>query len=261
MTVPEGQMHALRNQNGFSLIQALLSLALLGIAVSGFMTLIANNYKHETNLNTLLEARELSGELVELTKSANCGIVDLETPIPITSDTWTDNKDIPLGKGISGRFLELKNGDSYGRFKIENISIAPYYDRKNRNQQYIAIEGANATDFGNSRIIKGSLRLDTTAQNNPKSAIRAATYLYLDNDRKNIIGCSAGLENTDLAAICSSFGGVWTETEARCQLPCPPGLDEQNGLCVAKSVDSDGEDVFCHVNEKCNVANKYILGI
>lgn len=254
-------MYVLKNHHGFSITQALVSLALLGLAVSGFMTLIANNYKHETNLNTLLEARELSGELVELTKSANCGIVDLEGPIPITADTWTDNKDIVLGKGISGRFLDLKAGDSYGRFKIENISISPYHDRKNRSQQYIAIEGANATDFGNSRIIKGSLRLDTSAQNNPRSSIRAAAYLYLDNSRTNIIGCTAGLENTDLAAICSSFGGVWTEAEARCQLPCPPGLDEENGLCVAKSVDTEGEDVFCHVNEKCNVASKYILGI
>nr|BFD63539.1 hypothetical protein BdHM001_22200 [Bdellovibrio sp. HM001] len=251
----------IKNQSGFSLIQVLLSLAILGIAVSGFMTLMANNYKHETNLNTLLEARELSGELVELSKSANCGIADLENPIPVTSDTWVNNKLITLNKGISGRFLELKNGDSYGRFKIESISIAPYYDRKNRSDKYVALEGANATDFANSRIIKGSLRLDATAQNTPKSPIRAAAFFYLDSSRNNIIGCTASLENTDLAAICSSFGGAWTESEAKCQLPCPPGLDEQNGLCVAKSVDADGEDVFCHVNEKCNVANKYILGI
>lgn len=249
----------LKNSSGFGLIQVLVALGILGILVSGLMTIMANSYKHETNLNTLLEARELSGELMELVKSTNCGMPDLETPFAAPASLWEKSDILPLSKGISGRFLELKAGDTYGKFKINQISISPYFDRKTRSEKYVAMEGSDPSDFANSSIIKASLRLDITATNTPKAPIRTPVYLYLDNTKSKIIGCMPNLENTDLAAVCGTLGGNWTEADNKCQLPCPPGLDEENGVCIAKSPDTENEDTFCNVDEKCGVAAKYIL--
>lgn len=251
--------HLVTNTNGFSLIQVLVAIGLLGILTAGLMSVMANSYKHETNLGTLLEARELSGELGELVKSPNCGIVDLETPMALPAGVLPDGKTIALAKGVSGRFLEFKSGDSYGRFRVSNLSIAPYYDRKDRSEKYIALDGASSTDFDHSKLVKASLRLDVFAKDTPKAPIRTPIVLSIDNATKTIIGCSVSMENTDLASVCASFGGVWDDAESRCQLPCPAGLAEENGVCVAKAPDAENEEMFCNVNEKCPVASKYIL--
>lgn len=253
----ESHLIKLGNQ-GFSIIQVLVGLGLMGILAMGFASIMANSAKHEANLGVLLEGRELSGEFSELAKSANCGVLALNSPLSFSSSLWTDAASINLTEGVSGRFLELKEGDKYGKFMIKGVSLSPYYDRKNRTEKYIAIDGANAADFAGASIVKASLKLNIATQNNEKSPIRTPVYLYLNPTKTQIIGCQASLEDSDLIGVCMTMGGSWLETESKCQLPCPPGLEDRDGVCT---VNNGGTDTYCNVNERCGVADKYIISI
>lgn len=248
-------------QSGFSLIQVMVGLGIVSIIGYGMMTMITNSYKHQANLAVLLEGRELGSELTELTKSANCGIPQLQNPLAISEGLFKDSKPILLESGISGRFLTLKAGEKYSRFVINEVAITPYFDKSAQQDKYVAMNGTDADDFSGATIIKAALTLNVQASDSPKAPIRSPIYLYLDPDRKNIIGCESSLEDKDFVGICASFGGSWVEEESRCQLPCPPGLVAEEGICVAPNVETNGQDISCNVNERCKVSDKYIISI
>lgn len=248
-------------QSGFSLIQVMVGLGLISIIGYGMMTMITNSYKHQTNLAVLLEGRELAAELAELTKSANCGISQLQNPIAIPADLFKDNRAISLESGISGRFLTLKAGEKYSRFLVNEVAITPYFDKTAQTDKYVAMNGIDADDFSGATIVKAALTLNVQAQDSPKAPVRSPIYLYLDPDRKHIIGCESSLEDKDFVGICASFGGSWIEEESRCQLPCPPGMVAESGICVSPSEEVNTQDVSCNVNERCKVSDKYIISI
>lgn len=250
----------IRNDRGVGLVQVLVGVALMSLIAFGMMTMISNSYKHQTNLGVLLEGRELAAELSELAKSPNCGIPQLDSPWPVDSSVWGGKEDLVLDQGIRGRFLDLKEGDKYSRFNIKKVAVRPYYERKSNTSSYVAMDGASPTDYANATIIKASLALDVESQDVAKAPIRTPIYLYLNNTRTEIIGCAASLEDTDLVAVCASMGGSWVESDNKCQLPCPPGLEQkEDGVC-AVSVEN-GTDTYCKVNERCGVGSKYIINI
>ena len=249
---------------GSSLVQLLVGIVIVGILISSILTMIVNSYKHEAHLAVLLEGRELAGELIELSKSDECGIVALPSGISISPSAFPNKDHIDLADGISGRFLKLKAGDTYGKHKIESVQISPYVDKSTGDIGYVAMDaGIGESDFLAATRVKASLTLNVSVNQMPKKPISVPVTLELDETNKQkIISCNSltvGSGGPDLEVICEDMlGGVLDPSTLKCKLPCPDGMDTaSDGSCSIEA--SGGNNLFCDVNQSCGVEAKFIM--
>lgn len=246
------------NNEGFTLIQSLVAIAIASIVGLGVMTFIANGYQHSSRIGVLIEGRELQSEFSELSRSTNCGILDLANPINVTDTSWNDSTEYTLTQGISGRFLDLKASDTYNGLKIEKISIAPYFDRVNKTSKYVAMDGDNSTDFANAHIVRASLKMDLSSNQGAKAPLQIPVHLFLDETGSSIVGCKSPEHSADMENMCTSISGAWNSAELRCTLPCPSGFTTSEEGCVADD-SNDKASTFCATNDRClgTVSSKY----
>lgn len=247
------------NTKGMSLLQVTMAMGLMSLMAYGTMSMFENGRKNEANLRHLFEARELYGELGDVVKSPNCGLPDLAVPIAISSTTWTTLATVNLPSGIFGRTVQLKQGDKYGAFTVGQVAFAPILDLKDNTLKYLSLDGANASDFAAATMIRGALLLQLNSPETPKAPLRLPVNLTLSADKSSIVSCKTAADNDTLQLACSSFGGDWIEADSRCQLPCPPGLEKKDDICIVKDADDAKSETYCNANEQCNVNSKFIL--
>lgn len=245
----------LRNSAGISIVQALVGVSLTTIVGLALASVLSNSYQHESRISLLTEGRELRSELNEVARSANCGIIDLDSPIPVSDNSWAAKTTYKITQGLKSPFLTLKESDRYGSFKIERISIAGYLDRTDNTRKYVAMNGVSPSDFASANRIKASLQLEVSSHKGVKAPLDAPVYLSIDPTSNEITSCQIAGDTQNLEAMCLSLNGAWNQLEERCSLPCPPGMDMVSGQCLSQQDLS--EPFFCAANEKCGAQSPY----
>lgn len=242
------------DRRGFGLTGALMGIAISAVVMWAIYAAIESSIVQESKAQGSMQARELAGELERVVRRARCGIVELDAPIPVTGTQWASNEPIKLDKGLDGRFLRLKAEDRYGRLKVDAISISPYFDQSQKTSAYVAMDGANATDFANATRIKAHLKVDVSANSAVAVApLRIPVTLSLDSARANITDCEIDATSDNIDNICIALGGTWLTESGSCQLPCPAGMVLNDaGTCA----DSNSE-TYCLFNDFCGVDPKF----
>lgn len=247
------------SQAGVSLIEVIMGVGIMSVVGYGMMSMLSNTHKHQALINIKEEGRELVTELLEVSKGINCGIKDFEAgPIKLKASQIENNEFISLPLGVHGKGVSFTPNTSYGQYKIEDVTISPFVNKGTGKASFIAIDTAEADDLANAGLVKGSLSLVVSSRGSPQLPIRVPIYARINTTDNEITSCNYGWDELDLMSICTSFGGSWVDEELFCRLPCPPGLEEENDICVAPG-DNTRELIECEIGDQCGVSSKYLI--
>lgn len=249
-----------RHRRGFTIIELLVGLAILGIISMGLATLLADSAKNQRRIENKTEAQSLADEAKSIIKSsANCGI----TALPMNVKNW--NKATTYNIILEDTFgsLKIESKKKYSSLSINSVYIAGYLNNISNAKSFIGLESGLAS---NDRYIRASI--EVTVSENANTTLRPINIpvkLTLDPSKKKIIACSHILEDALYSEMCGTLGGDWDADSSKCELPCPSGStkDVDTSKCVfadnRASEDSDGNAVkFCSPTNNCGVMSRFL---
>lgn len=239
-------------QQGFSLIEALIGVAVLGALSLGLMTMFSNAFKQESALNAKQESRTLFDELaLTFINSDSCGIRDVGALGSLDPNSKNEIEITEGLIGLQGKVISKDGNGHYGKLKLSDtnsITISPLtnmghlMDSRSQVDPALVAQAGSYVKIGTSNNYSSEIRLrfkkPAGADNNQGLIIlRFPVILTLDHDNGNkITSCRSIPEVKHAQESCQSIDGgnslsaEWDEEEFSCKVSVNSN-DADGGLC------------------------------
>jgi prepilin-type N-terminal cleavage/methylation domain-containing protein len=258
----------LKKENGFSLVEVIIGIALLGGLSLGFMRIFDNAFKNEANLVVKQESRGLFDEIsLSFVNREGCGIPDITKLSPLDVKKTEEIELIDGLIGIHGKVLSSKASASYGRLELAGpiligplTNLAQLTDTKGNLNPNTKDQAGTYGQIGTSMNYTSEIRvrMKKPAGADSKRGIvmfRFPVVLTVDTANGNkITGCRSIAEVKHAQEACLSLDGgddltaVWQEDEYQCQ------------IIVNKDEGADGSGGLCQTDDDCtggSASNNY----
>lgn len=245
-------------RTGFSLIELLIVIAVMGVAMSGLVAVFTHATKFEAYANSKQEMRDLSAETFEILKETSCGAPDFVTPLALTDRSWGSSTYYNLPSGIENKSLKIKPNSTYlNRLKIQSVQIGPYFNKTNMTQAYVPMNGDAAT----ATLFKASLYVVTQAVGQDQIVparfpMAFPIYITVDQTAGTMNTCQAENVVLNAEANCLALGGSW-DPGTKCSIGCPAGFVSMDEECVPAS--SVTNTLQCSSTQRCGAHDRYVF--
>jgi Flp pilus assembly pilin Flp len=182
------QTRFVRNQKGFTLIEALMAAGLGAVVLFGVFTVHQTMMKTQVSSNNNLEVVDMRYEIAGLfSKVDNCTSL-------LAGKASVAGTAVPLS-------TSLREGGSYGKLNITSIRLQNIVDLgDSKRNAKIQILG--------TRDGKNQIRSDITELINVYYIVNASNQIVTCKDNANVCTSMGGIWKTDHCDFCTNLGGV-----------------------------------------------------
>jgi prepilin-type N-terminal cleavage/methylation domain-containing protein len=210
----------LKFQKGFTLVEVMVSVGILGILGGVSSYLVANMYETQRYYMGLQEYNDLYRiTQVFLTNNSKCPLVLRDaTGLPNTIVFTGVNANVDGLYSPNGPIVKSNTVVGGGRLAIGNIYISEVIAGSSQSNQW-ALNSAGVKTYYNTYLININIPAKIVSSNKSMQLslkpLPIKIYVNPSNGNK-IEACAAQVAES---STCASFGGVYDSTSAKCVMP------------------------------------------
>jgi prepilin-type N-terminal cleavage/methylation domain-containing protein len=249
-------------QAGFTLVEILVAVGLVGILVMGLSSALLNSYKHERILQIKQGGREIQDEVrLMISTTSDCAI-----PLPAGKDTleidssfmdianadalgpkgttpYPDNRKLKLVSTMMTLDPADPDHNKYGNYTILETSLVPYRDpTKAEEPHYYSADGGSGTLYRAQINVQYSGKVGANQDKDELKFfnVNVPVIISISDDgsgKKMIDHCTGlgGYENT--MEVCKAVGGT-PQSDFTCKLNIDAGPSGSGRLSVSDKGDT-----------------------